>query len=642
MVRIVNIKTSQNKLLQVVIAGFYVVIGGCTSNQQYRETADSSALWQVRKAQLQALNHKQSFWIETPADTLRRRLLAKQKLPFSGPASLGTDQLKQPEHWPEKDYPKRAPSTNTPVAPWTTKELKLSLMQALQVTARNSRVYQDRKEAVYIAALRLDDALDQFRNTYTGTLDALFSTDGSTDTSGAQSTAIAQWERRLASGASLSAKLIFDTARLLASDGSSSSGLFFDGSITLPLLRGSGRHIVYEPVTQAQRNLIYSLWTFEQFKRTIAVNTADEYLRVLQTQDTVINAQNNYDRRVESAKHTGALAEAGRLSKVQVDQARQAQLNSHESLIRADQNYKRQLDTLKISLGLPTDAKLVLDRKELQRLGETARNALDKSNKNKNNEQGTEKDTTPDASKDTSDDKPIEVKAANLVAHLQSLPGGPYEIDEDKAIQLALANRLDLKTAHSRVADAQRDVIIAADALKAGLDLVATGSFGSRRSIGTADLKNGLALRPANGFYSLGINADLPWERTREANLYRESYISLEHATRNVQALEDQIKLGIRNDLRTLLAARESYKTQALALQLAQQRVKRDQMFLDAGGRGVEIRDVLEAEDDLLAAQNALSAALVGYRVSELKIQRDMGVLAVNEKGLWREYEPQK
>ena len=59
-------------------------------------------------------------------------------------------------------------------------------------------------------------------------------------------------------------------------------------------------------------------------------------------------------------------------------------------------------------------------------------------------------------------------------------------------------------------------------------------------------------------------------------------------------------------------------------------------MFLEAGR--AEIRDVLEAEESLVSAQNALSAALVAYRVGELELQRDMGVLEVDEEGLWKEY----
>ncbi len=592
---------------------------GCQTPAQHRIAADKTAHALIKSSQSKALNHSELLVIETPADTLRRRLLTEQKLANSGPESFGTDLLPKPEHWPEADYPKRAPSTGNPVPPWEAdKPLKITLLQALQIGARNSRRYQDRKEGVFVSALSLDRELDSFRNTYFGAIEGLLSTDRATDTSGVQTSTSAQWQRRLESGAALSARLIFDTAKLLASDGGSSAGLFFDGSISIPLMRGAGRHIVYEPVTQAQRNLTYSLLSFERFKRTVAVDIADEYLRVLQVQDGVINAENNYERRVTSLKQTEALAEAGRLSEIQVDQARQAKLGSRESLIRADQNYYRQLDAFKISLGLPADAKLVLDRRELDSLAESARKALD--------EAGQQKDDP--------------AKAADLVDHLRSQPGGRYEIPEERAVRLALDNRLDLQVAQGHVLDAQRSVIIAADALKAGLDIVANGSFGERRSIGSADLPSA-TLRPERGFYSLGANLDLPWERTSERYNYRESYIALESATRSVQLLEDQIKLDIRNGLRNLLEARESYKIQAQALKLAQKRVKQSQAFLEAGRPGVEIRDVLEAEDDLLEAQNALSAALVGYRVSELRVQRDMGLLKVNEKGLWSEYETQ-
>jgi outer membrane protein TolC len=61
------------------------------------------------------------------------------------------------------------------------------------------------------------------------------------------------------------------------------------------------------------------------------------------------------------------------------------------------------------------------------------------------------------------------------------------------------------------------------------------------------------------------------------------------------------------------------------------------ELFLQAGR--TEIRDLLEAQEALISAQNSLSGALVGYRVTELQLQRDMGVLAIDAKGLWREYQ---
>ena len=53
------------------------------------------------------------------------------------------------------------------------------------------------------------------------------------------------------------------------------------------------------------------------------------------------------------------------------------------------------------------------------------------------------------------------------------------------------------------------------------------------------------------------------------------------------------------------------------------------------------MRDVLDAQDALVRAQNSLTAALVSYRIGELRLQRDLGLLDVDERGLWREYIPE-
>jgi outer membrane protein TolC len=86
-----------------------------------------------------------------------------------------------------------------------------------------------------------------------------------------------------------------------------------------------------------------------------------------------------------------------------------------------------------------------------------------------------------------------------------------------------------------------------------------------------------------------------------------------------------------------MLEARENMYIQAKAVYVAQKRVKSVNMFLEAGR--AQTRDLLEAQDDLLSAQNLLTASVVDYRIAELEIQRDMGVLEVDEKGLWHEYE---
>jgi outer membrane protein TolC len=214
---------------------------------------------------------------------------------------------------------------------------------------------------------------------------------------------------------------------------------------------------------------------------------------------------------------------------------------------------------------------------------------------------------------------------------------GPLEIDEVLAIRLSLDNRLDLRVAQGEVYDAQRAVVVAADALGAELTLFGSAEFGQGRSVSSADADDA-RIRADEGRYSALLTLDLPFERTSERNSYRTSVIALEQAVRGVQSLEDQIKIAIRSELRNLLQARESLYTQAKAVYIAEKRVKSVNLFLEAGR--AQIRDLLEAQEALLSARNGLTSAAINYRIGELEIQRDMGLLKVNEKGMWKEFSP--
>jgi len=48
-------------------------------------------------------------------------------------------------------------------------------------------------------------------------------------------------------------------------------------------------------------------------------------------------------------------------------------------------------------------------------------------------------------------------------------------------------------------------------------------------------------------------------------------------------------------------------------------------------------RDLLDSQDDLLDAQNSLTAALVGHVVAKLNFFRDIGVLQVRPDGMWEQ-----
>lgn len=597
--------------------------GGC-SPAKYREDMDKTADKILSEKQYQATGKVSKFTINRPSDILRKKLLKDQDLPMSGPASLGSEKLKEIEHWPEKGYPHETTGGNITDVNDANGMVVLSLVDALQIGAYNSFDYQTRKEEIFQTALDLELERNEFRNILFAQIQNLVSTDtrGDRTVSGTVTSGSVGVSRRFMNGAEVTSAIGIDFANLLTNGGEFSRGLFADMSVTIPLLRGSGRHIVTEPLIQAERNVIYEFWDFEQFKKDFAVDVATNYLSVLQQLDQIQNSEADYLSRIDTAKRSRRLSDAGRIKEIEVDQAVQQELSARQSWIRAIQTYKRQLDRFKIFLGLPPDANVELDPNELEKLIGPAMQMIQ------------------EAEQRTLDESNIIDEDESLVQLIEPdyRNAGPYEIHEPNAIQLAFFNRLDLKRAEGQVYDAQRAVVVAADRLRAELTFLGEASIGSTRGIGSTGLPNATFVANEGVFSSL-VTLDLPLERTLEAVNYRNSYITLEQSVRDVQSLEDTIKFDIRDSLRNSLEARENMYIQAKAVAVAQKRVKSVNMFLDAGR--AQIRDLLEAQDALLSAQNALTAAIVQYRISELNIQRDMGVLEVDENGLWKEYFPE-
>lgn len=596
-----------------------LVQGGCPSAREYRERADKVASNILTQKQKEALGRTEPFSVERPSDILRRRLLDEQDLLYSSGASLGTDKLQPISHWPERDYPPASISAdaNIPVEP--NKPLKLSLIDVLQIGARNSPDYQSRKEEVFRAALDLDLQRNTFRNIFRAQAQSRLSTDttGRDTVSNLDTSGTASVTRTLKNGIDLSSALAIDLAKLLTQAGTGRLGVSADASVSMPLLRGAGRHIVTEPLTQAERSAVYAIYNFERYKHTFAVTIARDYLSVLRQMDAVANAERNYRSAVASARWSRRRGDAGRIDEIEVDQAVQRELSARNSWISAQEQLKSRLDSFKNTIGLPTDARIELDPADLEQLRGSATKILEQI---RLKPRGEATGTAPPA------DAPVELVPASYE------DAGPLEMNESVAMKLALENRLDLQATIGAVYDAQRQVVVKADALRAELTLGGSASFSDNDDDGSLHFEGGR--------YASLLSLDLPIERTAERNAYRKSLMDLERATRSVQTLEDQIKLSIRNELRSLLESRESLKIQAQSVVVAEKRVRSSTMFLEAGR--IEIRNLLEAQDALLSAQNQLTAAVVNYRVAELELQRDLGLLKVDERGLWQEFSPEE
>jgi outer membrane protein TolC len=590
----------------VIGAAGLALTAGCAKTGQRLGQADAAAYQIIAAGQEAALGRVEPFTIDRPSETFRQKMMVGQELPFSHPASLGSEHLQPPPAWPAIDYPRLRQEEDVP-APWLGGEpLTLSLAEALQVAARNNSDYQTTKEEIFRAALALDLEQQGFRHSLVGFLQGRASTDLGGELGGLETSAGFTLEQRLKSGLAMTGRLGLDLVKLLTLDRASSLGLFADATISLPLLRGSGREVVAEPLTQAEREVVYAIYRFERFKHVFVVDLTREYLSVLRQLDEVANSRENYQILLINAQRAQRLAEAGRLPEIQVDQARQDSLRSRDRWLQASQAYERQLDRFKGRLNLPPDARIELDQGELRRLtGEaTAGPAA----------------TDPAIVAEQTTSSPLWQEPPPVISIGERL------LDEEEAIGLALARRLDLRIDQGRVHDAQRRVVVAADGLRSELNLTGRAAVGERRSLATADRPDA-KLRPEEGSYAALLDLNWPATRTAERNVLRNSLINLERTVRDLQQGEDAVKLEIRNGLRDLAGSRERIRIQAQAVEVAQRRVDSTNLLLQAGR--VQMRDLLEAQEALVSAQNNLTAARVDFRIAGLALFRDLGVLEV-------------
>lgn len=455
----------------------------------------------------------------------------------------------------------------------------ISLAGAVATATAHNREYQQQKEQLYLTALDLTLARHRFARQWFGTIDGSFIRDS--QDRNVSYNASTGFNQLLADGATVSASIALDWAQFLTGDPRTTMRSFLSAQVTQPLLRGSGRKVVQENLTQAERNALYQIRSFNRYRQSFVVSTIDAYYRVLQRKDEVTNAENDYKSRVDSRERVEMEAQAGRKPPFEVDQAKQSELTARDNLLRSQQRYEFQLDEFKVMLSLPTDADVVLDQNELDVLRKTG---------------VTEPNYTPET-----------------------------------AVETALAQRLDLANSRDAVDDAERKVMVAADNLGAELNLTGSANV---ISPGTTEYRR---LEFQRGTYTLGLEADLPFERKAERNAYRESVIALTQRQREYQNYVDQVKLGVRDAYRTLREEAESYRTQQISLDLAKERVQSTTMLLQAGR--VTTRDWLDSQDSLLRAQNSLTAALVAHAVTKLSFFRDIGILQVRPDGMCEQWE---
>jgi len=453
----------------------------------------------------------------------------------------------------------------------------LSLVQCLEIAAEDSDRFQTEREGLFLEALNL--TLDRWRFGWQPTLTGGGALTGVGDDTLATSVdGSLQLQKLFGSGARIVADIGASLFRVLSTgdgfDVVSDIGL----SITQPILRGFGSAITLEPLTQAERDLVYRVRTYERFRREFSVDVARQMYELLEAYDSLGNEERNLENLILLRRRNERLAEAGQGSDIQADQARQDELRSQDRLVALRGDLEQRLDLFKLLLGLPIDCELLLDRGEFDRLTDEA-----------------------------------------------LLLDTVMALDIDSVVRFAWGQRLDIQTSAQSVEDAERGVHIAADALRAGLDVSARADSVSVE--GRPD-----SLRSDEIVWSLGFNFDLPIDRLPERNVYRAALVRYEAERRGHERFLDRVSADVRDAIRQARDARATYRIQVRAVQLAERRVKSSALNLEAGR--AETRDLLESQDALLEAQNALTAALIDFNLAKYDLSLQLEVLRIDGEGI--------
>ena len=451
----------------------------------------------------------------------------------------------------------------------------ITIEDALDLAVRSSRRYQAEKEKLYLTALALTGDRYEFSPQFFAGTDATWQNENeSSEKFGVRTRA--GFEKLFKTGGRLSVALANDVLRYYTGQPRREVLSLISINLTQPILRGFGRNNpAVEALTQGERNVIYAIRDFAYFQDQFAFEIVSDYFGLLEQKDLTRNRYTNYLGRVKATERLAARKDRERAS--DVDQTRQAELSALNNYVNSVAAYQTSLDQFKIKLGLTVGDKVQLDD-----------NALE------------------------------ELKQNGLV---------PARLNVDQAYRLAVQKLLPVLNVIDQFEDAKRKIRVAADAFKPGLDLSGSARFDSTPPTDYA------RFNAANVRTEAGVSLDLPVDRLLERNAYRRALVNFEAGIRNLTLTLDTLKEDIERGLRTLEQRRQNFQIQKVALEVADRRVTGSFLRMQAGL--AEARDLVEAQDAQINAQNAVTVALVDYQQARLQLMLDIGALQTESDKFW-------
>lgn len=344
-------------------------------------------------------------------------------------------------------------------------------------------------------------------------------------------------------------------------------------SLRQPLLRGAGRLVERESLTQAERELIYALRAYALFQQDLTIQTATTYWQLLQQRRSIETAERNLSNNQYSFEQSQAFLDIGKTTLDEVLRARIELVRAQQGVVDAERSFEAGLDQFKLDLFMQIETPIALT------------------------------------------DQPLEF--------------APIEVDLARAIEDGLLLRLELMTSEDRIEDAERGLKIAKNGMMAQLDLVGNGRWrgDAAETFGDQDMDR--------FSYDASIQLTFPLERSQERQTLEQALIALSRAKRNHRNQRDTIILSIRRTVRDLRQAEASIQLQGINQREAARRLEKARLDYEDGE--ASNLSIIEAQNALVEAENSYYRAVVDYQIAKLQLLRETGRLELDENGMWIE-----
>jgi hypothetical protein len=263
--------------------------------------------------------------------------------------------------------------------------------QAVELGLINSREYQTRREDLYLTALPVTLERFGFAYQFFATSEAIREWTGEGVPPGKgdrwRVNSTAGFSKLFSTGALLLLDFANQTVIDLSDRRRSTSVSTINLDLIQPLLRGGGKAVTLEPLTQAERDLLYDIRGFARFRKEYfqyisgggnltgapGAAVSQGYLPTLQALSQIKIAADNVERLEGALKLFEAYEEGGEVSQLNVGNVQSDLLTAQSALLAARRDYGDALDRLKQQVGVPPPVPLELDQSLVKPLLDSSR-----------------------------------------------------------------------------------------------------------------------------------------------------------------------------------------------------------------------------------------------------------------------------